>query len=96
MEDDKIDLVTNSHSISARWRNHSSQLLNVHSVNDVRQTEIHTTEPLLPEPSNFEVEMAVGKLKTHKSPSTDQIPAELIKVGSRIIPCEIGELFNSI
>jgi len=40
--------------------------------------------------------MAVGKLKTHKSPGIDQIPAELIKAGGRIICSEIGELFNSI
>jgi len=38
--------------------------LNVHGVNDIRQTEIHTTEPLVPEPSAFEVEMGVEKLKT--------------------------------
>jgi len=48
---------------------------------DVRQTEIYTAEPLVPEPSAFEVEMAIGKLKGHKSPSIDQIPAELIKAG---------------
>ena len=33
--------------------------------------------------------MAVGKLKTHKSPDTDQIPAELIKAGGRVIRCKI-------
>jgi hypothetical protein len=43
--------------------NHFFQLLNVHGVNDVRQTELHTAEPLAPEPSDFDVEMAVGKLK---------------------------------
>jgi hypothetical protein len=45
--------------------NYFSQLLNVHGVNDVRQTEIHTAEPLVPEPSAFEVEMAMAieKLK---------------------------------
>jgi hypothetical protein len=96
VEDDKVDLVTRSNNNLARWRNHSSQLLNVHGVNDVRQTEIHTTEPLVPEPSTFEVEMAVGKLKTHKSPGIDQIPVELIKAGGRIICLEIVELFNSI
>jgi hypothetical protein len=37
--------------------------LNVQGVNDARQTEIHTAEPLVPDPSTFEVEMAVGKLK---------------------------------
>ena len=37
--------------------------MNVHGVNDARQTEIRTAEPLVPEPSAFEVEMAVGKIK---------------------------------
>jgi hypothetical protein len=48
----------------ARWRNHFFHLLNVHEVNDVRQTEIHTAEPLVPEPSDPEVEMAIEKLKS--------------------------------
>jgi len=33
---------TDSHSILAGWRNHFSQLFNVHGVSDVRQTEMHT------------------------------------------------------
>jgi len=72
-------LVTDCHSILERWRNHFSQLLNVHGVNDVRQTEIHTAEPLVPEPSTFEIKLAIEKLKRHKSPGIDKIPAELIK-----------------
>jgi len=44
------DLVADSPSILGRWRNHFLQLLNIHGVNDVRQTEIHTAEPLVPEP----------------------------------------------
>jgi hypothetical protein len=39
--------------------------LNVLGVNDIRQTEVHTAEHLLPEPSAFEVEMAIEKLKRH-------------------------------
>jgi len=42
-----------------------------------RQTEIHTAEQPVPEPSAFEVELAIEKLKRHKSPGIDQIPAEL-------------------
>ena len=66
--DEKGDLVTDSHNILARWRNHFSQLLNVHVISEVRQTEIHTVEPLVPEPSAFEVEMAIEKLKQNKTP----------------------------
>jgi len=65
VKDEKGDWVTASHSIVARWRNHFCQLLNVHGVNDVKQTEIHTAEPLLSEPSTFEFELAVEKLKRH-------------------------------
>jgi hypothetical protein len=35
----------------------------------------------VPEPSVFEVEMTVEKLKSYKAPGTDQIPAELTKAG---------------
>ena len=69
--DEKGDFVTGSHSILAMWRNHFSQLLNVHMISDVRHTEIHAAEPLAPEPSAFEVEMAIEKLIGHKSPAID-------------------------
>jgi hypothetical protein len=80
----------------ARWKNHFPQLLNIRGVNDVTQTEVHTAEPLVPEPSAFEVEMAIEKLKRHKSPGIDQIPAELIKSGGRILWSEIHKLIISI
>jgi hypothetical protein len=50
-------------------------VLNVHGVHNVRQEDIHKAEPLVPEPSLVEVEIAIGKLKSYKSPGTDQIPA---------------------
>ena len=61
----------------ARWRNHVSQVLNIHGVNDFRHTELYTEEPIEPEPSAFEAEMAIEKLHSKKSPGFDQIPAEL-------------------
>jgi len=60
-----------------------------HGVNDVRQTEIQSARPLVPDPSALEVEMAIEKLKRHKSPGIDQIPAELIKARGRTIRSEI-------
>jgi len=80
----------------ARWRNHFSQLLNVHGVDDVRQKEIHTAEPLVSELSAFEFKMATEQLKRRKSTGTDQISAELIRAEGRKIPSEIHKLINSI
>jgi len=37
--------------------------MDVHGVNDVRQTEIYAAESLVPVPSAFEVEMAIEKLE---------------------------------
>ena len=74
-------MVTDSYSILARWRDYFSQRLNVYVVYEVRQKETHTAEPLVSEPSAFEVDLAIEKLKRHKSPGIDQIPAELIKEG---------------
>jgi hypothetical protein len=45
-----------------KWRKHFSQLLNVHGINEVKQTELHTAEPLVHEPSAFEFELAIEKL----------------------------------
>ena len=85
MKNEKGDLVADSHSIVARRRKYFSQLFNVHGVKDVRQAEIHTAEPLVPEPSAAEVELAIDKLKSHKSPGIDQTPAELFNAGGRAI-----------
>ena len=80
----------------ARWRNYFSQILNIHRFSDIRQAEIHTAEPLVPEPSALEVELAIEKLKSHKSPDIDQIPAELIKAGGSTIRCVILKLIIAI
>ena len=75
MKDEKGDLVADSHSTLIRWRNHISKFLNVREVNVVKQAELHTAEPLVLEPSAFEVKWATEKLKSHKSSASDQIPA---------------------
>jgi len=46
----------------------------------------------VPEPSAFEVEMAIEKLKGCISPGIDPIPVELFKAGSRTICSEIHAL----
>jgi hypothetical protein len=66
----------------------------VHSVSDVSQTEIHTAEPLVPDPSPLEAEIAIGKLKTYKSPGSfwqNTFKQEVKHYGS-----EIHKLINSL
>jgi hypothetical protein len=69
--------------------------LNVRGINVVRQREIHTAKPLVPEQSVIEFEMAIEKLKSHKSPDIDQIPSELIKTEVKQFT-QIHELISSI
>ena len=95
VKDEKGDLVADSHSIMTRWKNYFSQLLNVHGTKEVRKEETHTAE-LVPEPSAFEAELAIEKLKNHVAPGTDQIPGEMIKAGGRTIRSAIHKLIISI
>ena len=93
---EKDDLVTDSLITLARRRKHFSQLSDGLGVSDVRHTEIHTAEALMPEPSDFGVGMAIEELKRDVSPGIDQNPGELIKIGCRKIRHEIHKLVISI
>jgi hypothetical protein len=59
--------------------------LNIHRTGYVRQAEMHTAEPFVPEPSASEVEVPIRKLKRYIPPGVDQIPAELIQAGGENI-----------
>jgi hypothetical protein len=96
VKDERGDLVADPHKILNRWKNYFRQLLNVHGAGDVRQTEMHTAEPFVPEPSSSEVEVAIGKLKRYNSPGADQIPAELIQAGGETLRSEIHKLIKLI
>jgi hypothetical protein len=68
----------------------------VHRASGVRQTEVHTAEPFVPEPSVSEVELDIGDLKRNKSPGVDQIQAELIQVGGETLHSEVHRLIKLI
>jgi hypothetical protein len=70
--------------------------MNVQKVSDVRQIEIHTAVPLVPEPSAFEVEIAIAKLTKYKLPGSGQILAQLVQAGGETLQSEIHKLINSI
>jgi hypothetical protein len=83
------NLLADPQRVLNRWKNFCNQVLNVHGVHDVRQTDIHTTEPLVPESSLVKVEIAIGKLKIYKSPGSDQIPTEMNKAGGETLCSKI-------
>ena len=68
----------------------------MHWFKDVGQAEIYTGKPLVPQPSDSDIELAIDKLKSHISPSTDEISAEVFKAGSRKICFEIHKMITSI
>jgi hypothetical protein len=96
VKDENGDLLVDFHNFLNRWKNYFSQLLNVRNVSDVRQIEVHTAQPLVPGPSRLEAEIAIAKLKKYKSPGSDQIPAELIQTGGKILLSAVHKLINSV
>jgi hypothetical protein len=81
VKDESGDLLVDSLKILTRREKCFCQLLNVQvwGGGGVRQTEIDTTEPFVPEPSVSEVEVAIGKFKRCKSLGAHQILAEPIQ-----------------
>jgi hypothetical protein len=64
VKEENGDLLADSHNtLSTKWQNCFSQLLNVHNVSDVRQTEIRTAEASVPGPSHLGVEIAFAKFR---------------------------------
>jgi hypothetical protein len=66
VKDETGDLLVDPHKILNRWKNYLYQLLNIYGAGGVRQTEMHTAEPFVPEPSASEAEVAIGKLRRYK------------------------------
>jgi hypothetical protein len=49
-----------------RWKNYFCQLLNLQGAGGVRQTEIYTAEPFVPQPSASEDEVAIVVIPIHQ------------------------------
>jgi hypothetical protein len=50
----------------------------------------------IPDPSPFEVEITIVKLKRYKSPGSDQTPAEPIQAWGETLRSEVHKFINSI
>jgi hypothetical protein len=83
VNDENGYLMADSLNIINRLKNYFSQLLNVHSVNDIRQTEIFTAEQLVTVHCHGHLgdETAIEKLRKYTSLSSEQILEALIQEG---------------
>jgi hypothetical protein len=66
VKDERGDLLADPHKIVNRWMNYFCQLLDVQGAVGVRQTEIQTAEPFVPESSMLKAEVTTGKLKSRQ------------------------------
>jgi hypothetical protein len=96
VKDENGDLLADSHNILNRLEYYFTQFFNVHRVSNMKLIEIHRAEQRTPDPSPFEARIPIANLKRNKSPGSDQVPAELIQVGSEKLRSEIRKLINSI
>ena len=89
-------MVVDFYSILVRWTIYFIKLFNVHGFYDVTHIDVHTVEPLVPEPSAYELQLAIEKIECHTSLGINQIPSELFKAGGRTNRPDTCKLINSV
>uniref|UniRef100_A0A6P7FT13 Agrin-like n=1 Tax=Diabrotica virgifera virgifera TaxID=50390 RepID=A0A6P7FT13_DIAVI len=81
--DKEGNLLTNKDDILLRWVGHFQELLEGEPTNNIELE--YRNEELVEPPSVEEVKISIEKLRNHKSPGSDGIPAELFKHGGEQI-----------
>jgi hypothetical protein len=96
VKEERGNLFVDAHKILNSGRITSVSHRTYTGAGGVRQTEMHTAEPFVPEPSATKFEVAIGKPKKYRSPAVDQVPAELIQAGEETLHSEIHKLIKLI
>jgi hypothetical protein len=65
---ENFNLLADPQCVLNMYKNFLNKVLNVHGVHDIGQMDIHTAEPLVPEPSLVERKIDIAELKSYKSP----------------------------
>ncbi|CAF1464287.1 unnamed protein product, partial [Rotaria sordida] len=104
IQDKDGKFLINSKDRLTRWKEHFSDLLNVHTNIDPTIVQ-NITEPFIPSneqfrqdkmPSLIEVEEAINKLKSGKAPGNDGIAADLLKAGGKSMAKWLHEIIGEI
>jgi hypothetical protein len=63
LRDRRASLLADPHKVLNRWKNYFCQLLNVQGADSVRQTEMQTAKPFLPQPMSVKMRLQLGRSK---------------------------------
>ncbi|CAF4160208.1 unnamed protein product [Rotaria sordida] len=104
IQDKEGNILNNSRDRMVRWKEHFSELLNVHSNIDqsILQNITPSTIPVMEQirqdklPSLNEVKEAINKMKSGKAPGIDSISVDLLKVGGEPIAIWLHEIIVEI
>ena len=100
MSKDGSTLLKDSDSVTSRWKEHFSDLLNLPSnvsestTDQIPQRAIR--EELAAPPKLEEVEEAIKKMKNNKAAGPDGIPAEIFKAGGPKLTDQVHQLVEKI
>lgn len=96
LRDDQGHMIIDSEKLTEEWKGHFRDLLNV-TQEEQHKEEIYITADMPVEnPSLEETQKALNKLKNHKAPGADEIPAELLKYGGEALHRQIHQLITQI
>jgi len=97
LKDDCGHLITDEANIVKKFRTYFKDLLNINQDNNVPEEVYplrYTVQPEITEPDEEEIKLIIKMLKNNKTPSEDNINAELIKISTPKMFSEICTLIK--
>lgn len=89
-------MIAESEILIEEWKGYFRDLLNV-TQEEQHEEEIYiTADRLVENPSFDETQISLNKLKNHKAPGADEIPAELLKYWGETLHRQIHQLITQI
>jgi len=89
-------LISDTNEIAQRWAEYFQDLLNRTADIQIPTTVYQTAEQFLEPPTYDEVRESISRLKDHKSPGEDNIPAELIKAAGHTLWTRLHQIITSV
>lgn len=96
LRDNQGRMIIDGKEITEEWKKYFRDLLNIIQEEQHKEEIYITADMPVKNPSFEETQKALNKLKNHKAPGTDEIPAELLKYGGDALHRQIHQLITHI